>query len=98
METTGNHIHFFISYASAFLTLGRIPRWYVWPVLKGRDLKIVLSPLLSYGDLTAAVLALIALVFIRAKSSFAVPAVWHFNIVAFLDLPYANVWPSMSLS
>jgi hypothetical protein len=70
----------------------------MWPVLRSRDLKIVLSPLLSYGDLTAAVLALIALVFIRVEGHFAVPAVWHFNIVAFLDLHYANVWLSSSLS
>jgi hypothetical protein len=91
-----------------------IARWYVWSVLKGRDLKAVLSPLLRYvclpanglmlviavpvacGDPTAAVLALIALAFIRFESPFAVPAVWLFNIVGFLDLRYANVWLSVS--
>ena len=95
METTGNHIHFLMSHAIAFLALGRIARWYVRPVLKGRDLRI-LSPLLSYGDLPAPLLALIAVVFIRVESRFAVPAVWPFYLVAFLDLPYANAWMSMS--
>jgi hypothetical protein len=121
VKITENHIHFFISYSIAFLVFGLIARWYVWPVLKGRDLKTVLSPLLlyaclrvnglmflmpglvspelpnafavpvAYGDLTAAVLALIALALIRVQSSFAVPAVWLFNIVGFLDLLYANI-------
>jgi hypothetical protein len=107
--------------SSPFLSFGLIARWYVWPVLKGRDLKTVLSPLLlyaclrvnglmflmpglvspelpnafalpvGYGDLAAALLALIALAFIRVESSFAMPAVWLFNIVGFLDLLYANV-------
>src|SRR6516225_2338506 len=101
--------------SSPFLSFGLIARWYVWPVLKGRDLKTVLSPLLlyaclrvnglmflmpglvspelpnafalpvGYGDLAAALLALIALAFIRVESSFAMPAVWLFNIVGFLD-------------
>jgi hypothetical protein len=69
VETTGNQIHFFICYAIAFLVLGMIAIWYVRSVLKGRDLRF-LSPLLSYGDLTAAVLVLIAFVFTRVESPF----------------------------
>ena len=45
----------------------------------------------AYGDLTAAVLALLALWPIRAEKSAAMPLVWLFNIVGLLDLIYANI-------
>jgi hypothetical protein len=121
MQISANLIHFFISYAVAFLAFGLIAKWYVWPNIKGRSLKVALSPLLlyaclrvnglmfvmpgivspelpagfavptAYGDLTAVVLALLALASVRTESSLAVPMVWLFNIVGFLDLVYANV-------
>jgi hypothetical protein len=40
----------------------------------------------AYGDLLAAVLALIALVAVRGKWSAAMPLVWLFNIVGLVDL------------
>src|SRR5258708_5553462 len=116
-----NHIHFFISYAVAFLVFGLIGKWYLWPAIKGREPKIALAPLLlyaclrvnglmflmpglvspdlprafavptAYGDVTAAVLALLALAGLRSGSILAAPAVWLFNVVGFLDLVYANV-------
>ena len=43
----------------------------------------------AYGDLAAAILALIALGFLRAGSVLALPLVWVFNIEGTLDLLYA---------
>jgi len=40
----------------------------------------------AYGDLSAAVLALLALVLLRAGSKGAIGAVWLFNVVGTLDL------------
>ncbi len=40
----------------------------------------------AYGDLLAAVLALLALFALRLNASIAIPLVWVFNIVGFLDL------------
>lgn len=121
MPLSDNHIHFFISYAVAFLVFGLIGKWYVWPAIKDRAPKIALTPLLlyaclrvnglmflmqglvspelpsafavptAYGDLTAAVLSLLALAWVRAESAAAVPMLWLFNIVGLLDLIYANI-------
>jgi len=116
-----NQLHYFISYAVAFLVFGLIGRWYLWPAIRDRDPKIALTPLLlyaclrvnglmflmpglvsqslprtfavptAYGDLTAAVLALLALWPLRTGNALAVPMVWLFNIVGLLDLIYANI-------
>jgi hypothetical protein len=118
---TANQIHFFISYAMAFLVFGLIARWYVWPAIKDRAPVLALAPLLlyaclrvnglmflmpglvspdlprafavptAYGDLSAAILALLALACIRSGNSLAAPLVWLFNVVGTLDLVYANI-------
>src|SRR5215468_11305742 len=105
MPLSDNHIHYFISYAVAFLGFGLIGKWYLWPAIKDRAPKVALTPLLlyaclrvnglmflmpglvspelprafavptAYGDLTAAVLALIAAALLRAESAVAVPMV-----------------------
>jgi hypothetical protein len=46
MQISANLIHFFVSYAVAFLAFGLIAKWYVWPNIKGRSHKVALSPLL----------------------------------------------------
>ena len=51
MQITGNHVHFFISYAVAFLAFGLIAKWYVWPALADREPKAALTPLLLYACL-----------------------------------------------
>ncbi|WP_213742515.1 hypothetical protein [Bradyrhizobium sp. dw_411] len=43
----------------------------------------------AYGDLGAAILALIAVFALRSKSSLAIPLVWLFNIWGFADLAHA---------
>ena len=121
MPLSDNHIHYFISYAVAFVGFGLIARWYLWPAIKDRSPKIALTPLLlyatlrvnglmflmpglvsrelprafavptAYGDLTAALLALLALWPLRAGNAFALPLIWLFNIVGLLDLVYANI-------
>jgi hypothetical protein len=121
MQISANLIHFFISYAVAFLAFALIGKWYVWPNIKGRPLNTALSPLLlyaclrvnglmfvmpglvspdlpsgfavptAYGDLTAVILALLALASVRMESTFAIPMVWLFNTVGLLDLVYANI-------
>ena len=45
----------------------------------------------AYGDVTAAVLALLAVASLRSGSTLAAPMVWLFNVVGFLDLVYANI-------
>jgi len=121
MQITPNHVHFFISYAVAFLVFGLIGKWHVWPAIKDRAPKVALSPLLlyaclrvnglmflmpglvspelpsafaaptAYGDLTAVMLALVALACLRYENALAVPMLWVFNVVGLLDLTYANI-------
>jgi hypothetical protein len=116
-----NHIHYFISYAVAFLGFGLTAKWYLWPAVKDRAPKFALTPLLlyacflvnglmflmpglvspelprafavptAYGDLAAAILALLALWPLRTGNSVALPMVWLFNVVGLLDLVYANI-------
>ena len=121
MPISNNQLHFFISYAVAFLGFSLIARWYLWPAIRDRAPKNALTPLLlyaclrvnglmflmpglvspdlprafavptAYGDLTATLLALLALWPLRAGSALAVPMVWLFNVVGLLDLAYANI-------
>jgi len=116
-----NHIHYFISYAVAFLGFGLIGKWYLWPAIKDLQPRSALTPLLlyaclrvnglmflmpglvspelprafatptAYGDLTAAVLALLALWPLRTGKPVALPMVWLFNVVGLLELVYANI-------
>ena len=121
MPLSENHVHYFISYATAFLVFGLIAKWYLWPAIKDRAPDVALTPLLlytcfrvnglmflmpglvsrdlprafavptAYGDLTAAFLALLAILCLRTQVAVAVPTVWLFNIVGLLDLVYANI-------
>ena len=121
MPLSDIQLHFFISYAVAFVAFGLIDGWYLWPALKDPAPKTALTPLLlyasllvnglmflmpglvssqlpkafaiptAYGDLIAALLALLALWPLRAEKSVAMPLVWLFNIVGLLDLIYANI-------
>jgi len=121
LPLSDNRIHYFISYAVAFLGFGLIAKWYLWPAIKDRPPKTALAPLLlyaclrvnglmflmpglvsrelprafaaptAYGDLTAALLALLALWPLRTENAVALPMVWLFNIVGLLDLVYANI-------
>jgi len=121
MPLSDNQLHYFASYAVAFVAFVLIGRWYLWPALKDRAPRTALTPLLlyasfrvnglmflmpglvsaqlpkafaiptAYGDLAAAVLALIALWLVRLEKTAAIPLVWLFNIAGLLDLVYANI-------
>ena len=121
MSVSDNQFHYFISYGVAFLVFGLVAKWYLWPAIKDRPLKVALTPLLlyaclrvnglmflmpglvsqqlprafavptAYGDLTAAALALLAILCVRIEKGVAVPMVWLFNVVGLLDLIYSNV-------
>jgi len=45
VQLSANHIHFFISYAVAFLVFGLIGKWYLWPAIKDRTPPAALTPL-----------------------------------------------------
>jgi len=51
METTGNQVHFFISFAVALLAFTLTARWYLWPAVADRGPKTALTPLLLYACL-----------------------------------------------
>jgi hypothetical protein len=64
---------------------------FLMPGLVSRDLPGAFAVPTAYGDLTASLLALVALWPLRAASALAVPMVWLFNVVGLLDLVYANI-------
>ena len=64
---------------------------FLMPGLVSQDLPKAFAVPTAYGDLTAAVLALLALWPLRSENALAAPMVWLFNIVGLLDLMYANV-------
>jgi hypothetical protein len=51
MQLSANQIHFFISYAVAFLVFVLIANWYIWPSIKDRAPKSALPPFLLYACL-----------------------------------------------
>jgi hypothetical protein len=63
---------------------------FLMPGLVSPDLPREFAMPTAYGDLTAVILALLALAFVRAESVLALPMVWLFNIEGTLDLLYAN--------
>ena len=64
---------------------------FLMPGLVSPDLPSEFAVPTAYGDLTAVVLALLALACIRFENPLAVPMVWTFNTVGLLDLIYANI-------
>lgn len=51
MPVSDNQIHYFISYAVAFLVFSLIARWYLWQAVKDRAPKMALTPLLLFACL-----------------------------------------------
>jgi hypothetical protein len=88
MLMTANTIHFFISYAVAFLVFGLIAKWYVWPSIKDRTLKTALTPLLLYTCLRVNGLMFLmpGLVSPELPSVFAVPTAYGDLIAVLLAL------------
>jgi len=88
MQPTANQIHFFISYAVAFLAFGLIGKWYVWPLIKDRALKPALTPLLLYACLrvNGLMLLMTGLVSPDLPGAFAVPTAYGDLIAVILAL------------
>ena len=64
---------------------------FLMPGLVSPDLPGAFAVPTAFGDLTAVVLALLALACVRYESALALPMLWLFNIVGLLDLIYANI-------
>ena len=64
---------------------------FLMPGLVATDLPKGFAVPTAYGDLTAVVLALLALWALRSEKTITVPLLWLFNIVGLLDLLYANI-------
>ncbi len=64
---------------------------FVMPGLVSPDLPAAFARPVAYGDVTAVVLALIALGALRYELALAIPAVWLFNLEGTADLIYANI-------
>jgi hypothetical protein len=79
MFLSGNLIRFFICYATAFAAFSLIGKWYLWPAIKDRSLKIALTtPLLLYACLRVNGLMFLmpGLVSQNLPSAFAVPTAY----------------------
>jgi hypothetical protein len=64
---------------------------FLMPGLVSRELPRAFAVPTAYGDLTAALLALLTLWPLRTGNAVALPMVWIFNVVGLLDLVYANI-------
>jgi hypothetical protein len=64
---------------------------FLMPGLVSPELPRAFAVPTAYGDLTAAILALLALWPVRTGNALAMPMVGLFNIVGLLDLIYANI-------
>jgi hypothetical protein len=78
VQISANHVHFFISYAVAFLAFALIGRWYVWPAIRDRAPQVALTPLLLYACLRVNGLMFVmpGLVSPDLPSAFAVPTAY----------------------
>jgi len=81
-------LYFFISYAVAFVALGLIGKWYLWPAIRDREPKSALIPLLLYACLRVNGLMFLmpGLVAPSLPRAFAVPVAWGDVLAAFLAL------------
>lgn len=64
---------------------------FLMPGLVSPELPRAFAVPTAYGDLAAAILALLALWPLRTGKPVALPMVWIFNVVGLLDLVYANI-------
>lgn len=93
MPPSDNQLHYFISYAMAFLVFGLIAKWYLWPAIKDRAPKSALTPLLLYACLRVNGLMFLmpGLVSPELPRAFAVPTAYGDLAAAILAL--FALWP-----
>jgi hypothetical protein len=90
---SNNHIHYFISYAMAFLSFGMIAKWYLQPAVKDCAPKFALTPLLLYACLRVNGLMFLmpGLVSPELPRAFALPTAYGHLAAAILAL--LALWP-----
>ena len=93
MPLSGNMVHFFISYATAFAVFALIAKWYLWPAIKDRAPKVALTPLLLYACLRVNGLMFLmpGLVSENLPKGFAVPTAY--GDLAATCLALLTLWP-----
>lgn len=93
MPISDNQVHYFISYAVAFLVFGLIGKWYLWPSIKDRAPKSALTPLLLYACLRVNGLMFLmpGLVSPKLPGAFAVPTAYGDLTASALAL--VALWP-----
>src|SRR5262249_32828286 len=64
---------------------------FLMPGIVSPELPEAFARPVAYGDVTAVLLALIALAALRGGLALAIPAVWVFNLEGTADLLYANI-------
>lgn len=96
MPISDNQVHYFISYAVAFLVFGLIGKWYLWPAMKDRAPKTALTPLLLYACLRVNGLMFLmpGLVSPELPRAFAVPTAYGDLAASVLAL--VALWPVRS--
>lgn len=96
MPISDNQVHYFISYAVAFLVFGLIGKWYLWPSMKDRAPKTALTPLLLYACLRVNGLMFLmpGLVSPELPRAFAVPTAYGDLAASVLAL--VALWPVRS--
>ena len=96
MPISDNQVHYFISYAVAFLIFGFIGKWYLWPSIKDRAPKAALTPLLLYACLRVNGLMFLmpGLVSPELPRAFAVPTAYGDLAASVLAL--VALWPVRS--
>lgn len=92
MAITENHIHFFICYATSFLVMGLIGKWYLYPAVQKYSFKDALTPLLLYACLRVNGLTFLmpGVVNNDLPKEFAVPTAYGDMTAVFLAL--AALW------
>ena len=79
MPLSDNQLHYFASYAVAFVTFGLIGRWYLWPALKDKASRTALTPLLLYASFRVNGLMFLmpGLVSANLQKAFAIPTAYE---------------------
>ena len=88
MPFTENHVHFFICYATSFLVMALIGKWYLYPVLQRYSLKDAVTPLLLYACLRVNGLTFLMPGVVREDlpKAFAVPTAYGDMTAVFIAL------------
>lgn len=93
MPLSNTQLHYFISYAVAFVAFGLIAKWYLWPAIRDRVPGVALSPLLLYASfgVNGLMFLMPGLVSERLPKAFAIPTAYGDLTASTLAL--LALWP-----